>query len=457
MKRRPPNKLMRLSLLALAVTLTGFQPAWAGEPMSWSLVQAIHYGLDHNPDLAVVRNQVEEKVEARGEVFSNFLPDLTFEGGYTYIDNVPRIQIDFPVDPPGPLIPPFQINREARIGAQDNYKAKLSLNQLLFASGKVYYAHRAAKRQIESAREQELALRLKVAQRIAEAYNGVLIADSAAAVQREALAAARAHLEQVQNRHEAGAATRLELLRSQVEVSNLEPRVTEAETGIQIALTQFRRATGLAEEADLLLTDSLEATVEPVEAKGEFERATRMRPEFAALDHLRAAAEDQALSQRGSMLPTVALSGTFGYEKPYFSVNDWERNWTVGVGVKVPIFDGLEAYHGMRKARASAETLKMSSVQTHADVHTEVQTALVDLSETTVRIGTTRENVERVRQMLAIAEESYRAGAATSLEVLDAQLAATTARLNHLRALYDYRVARVRLAAATGNLEAIGR
>jgi len=41
--------------------------------------------------------------------------------------------------------------------------------------------------------------------------------------------------------------------------------------------------------------------------------------------------------------------------------------------------------------------------------------------------------------------------------VIDAQLAATTARLDHLKALYDYRVARARLAAATGDLEAIGR
>jgi len=457
MKGRPPDQLLRLSLLALAVTLTSLQPAWAGEPMSWSLADAIQYGLDHSPDLAVAASQRVEKEEARAEVFSSFLPDLAFEGGYMYMDNVPRIPVNFTVDPPGSQTPPFEIYREALVGAQDNFKAKLTLNQLLFASGKVYYAHRAAKGQIESAREQEQALKIKVAERIAEACNGVLVANSAAAVQREALAAAQAHLQQVQDRFQAGAATRLERLRSQVEVSNLEPRVTEADKGIQIALTQLRRATGLSDGTDLVLVDSLEATVEPVDEEREFDRASRLRPELAALAHLKGAAEDQALAQRGAMLPTVALSGTFGYEKPYFAITEWEQNWTVGVGVKVPIFDGFEAYHGMRKARASAETLARSAVQTHADVQTEVQTALLDLHEAAVRIGTTRENLERVQEMLGVAEGSYRAGAATSLEVLDAQLAATTARLDHLRALYDYRVARVRLAAATGNLEAIGR
>ena len=59
--------------------------------------------------------------------------------------------------------------------------------------------------------------------------------------------------------------------------------------------------------------------------------------------------------------------------------------------------------------------------------------------------------------MLDISEQSYAAGAATNLEVIDAQLAATTARLEHLKALYDYRNAQIQLKAATGDLASIGR
>ncbi len=176
-----------------------------------------------------------------------------------------------------------------------------------------------------------------------------------------------------------------------------------------------------------------------------------------ALGHMQRAAEDQALAQRGAMLPSVLLTGTFGYEKPYFAIDDWERNWTVGVGIRMPLFDGLEAYHGMKKARAASATARESASQALADIQVEVRSALLELREASRRISSTRSNMDRARNILAIAEESYRAGASTSLEVIDAQLAATTARLDHLKALYDYRVARVRLAAATGDLEAIGR
>lgn len=454
------SSLRRLALAAaalLSLSSFGRPPAAAQESVHWTLADAVGYSLEHSPDLAVAASRIKETEEARAEVYSNFLPDLSFEGGYTYIDNVPRIAIDFPVDPPGDLIPPFQINRQALIGANDNYKAKFVLNQLLFASGKVYYAHRAASSRIDSERSRLEALRLQVARAAAEAYNAALIAQEAVEVQRQSLEAARAHLAQVKRKHEAGAATRLELLRAEVEASNREPRVTEAEKKLDLALARLRRAAGLPEGTPVSLADPIEAAPENVNEAEALERAIRMRPELAALSHLQQAAEDQALAQRGAMLPSVLLTGTFGYEKPYFALDEWERNWTVGVGVRVPLFDGLEAYHGMKKARAAAATARESASQAAADIQVEVRSALLELREATLRIPSTRSNMDRARDILAIAEESYRAGASTSLEVIDAQLAATTARLDHLKALYDYRVARVRLAAATGDLEAIGR
>ena len=182
-----------------------------------------------------------------------------------------------------------------------------------------------------------------------------------------------------------------------------------------------------------------------------------MRPEFKVIESNRAAAQDQALSKRGGMLPLLQLTSTFGYEKPYFSIDEWEQVFTVGVGLQVPLFDGLESYRGMRRARAVAETMALATAQTHANVWTEVQSAVLALHEAAVRMKTTEANRKRADQMLDISEQSYAAGAATNLEVIDAQLAATTARLEHLKALYDYRNAQIQLKAATGDLASIGR
>lgn len=454
MKRRWKYPVLLFALIA------GWAPARdapAEQAVSWSLRDAINYSLGHNPDLAVAHSRIEERQQQAGEVFAGFLPNLSVESGYSYLDNVPRVQIRFTQDIPIPNVPPLDINKDVDIGANDNYRAQLELSQLLFASGRVFYAHRAAKKRVRVSQLEEDAARLKTALRTAEAYYGALIADSYLAVQQEALATAQAHLEQVKNRHEAGAATRLQLLRAEVEVSNLEPRVTEAKKNGRLARILLRRATGLAEEVPIVLMDTLEAHVTEVALEGELERAQSLRPEIRALAASREATEDLALSERGGMLPTLALNGSYGTQKPYFAIDDWEEVFTVGVGLHVPLFDGLSAYRSMRRARAAAKTLNLSTAQTLADIRTEVRTKALNMQEAAVRIDTTSRNRERVERMAEISESSYTAGAATSLEVIDAQLAATRARLEHLRAIYDYCVAEVQLTAATGDLTSIGR
>ncbi|HPQ71031.1 MAG TPA: TolC family protein [bacterium] len=443
-----------LSLLGfLLITMT----AQAAEPVSWSMNDALDYALAHNPDLQVAASSIDELEQARGEVFANFLPDLKLEGGYTYIDNIPQMEIDMKVQTPIPGMEPIAVNKKIDMGYHDNYQAQLKLNQILFASGQVYYADRAMQKAVAAGESQLAAARLKVTQMTAQAYLGVLIAQQVATAQHEALANAREHLKHVENRYQYGAATKFELLRAQVEVSNLEPQATEADKNVQLARTMLSRATGLPADASLTLTDKL---VEPTAADAQSDyhaRALAQRPELDAYRLSADANEDQALARRGSMLPAVMLMGSYGYSKPYYMNDDWETNWTVGVGVSIPLFDGLQGYRGMKRAQAQAETANRQRSQVAADVRTQVEQALLDQDEARVRIVETKNNLDRAAQMLIIAEDSYKAGAVTSLEVIDAQLAATAAQVAHLKALYDYRVARVNLAAATGDLSVIGR
>lgn len=453
-RRHYPELIGWLGLLGLLfITMS----AQAAEPVRWSMNEALDYALIHNPDLQVAASSVNELEQARGEVFANFLPDLKLEGGYTYLDNIPQIEIDMDVRIPVPGMAPVSINKKIDQGYHDNYQAQLKLSQILFASGQVYYADRAMQKAVAAGGSRLEAARLKVTQMTAQAYLGVLITEQVAAAQHAALTNAREHLRHVENRHRFGAATKFELLRAQVEVSNLEPQATEADKNVARARTMLRRAAGPPDDITLILTDNLDAPAGPATDKDYQSLATAQRSELDAYRQAAAAAEDQARSRRGTMLPAVMLMGTYGYQKPYFMNNEWETNWTVGIGVSIPLFDGLQGYRQMKRAQAQAETASRQRNQVAADIRTEVEQALLDTDEARVRIGETRRNTERAAQMLVIAEDSYKAGAVTSLEVIDAQLAATAAQVAYFKALYDYRVARVNLAASTGDLSVIGR
>ena len=409
------------------------------------LFRSIEYAQGHNPGVAVLESQINEIEQAKSEVFSGFLPQITLQGGYTYINNAPSMILPIPGTQPFHLV------------YNDNYQIQASLHQVLFTSGQLYYGNRAMSEQVKATRLSAEAGRLKLARGVAEAYLGVLLAQDVLKARQESLQTAQAHLAQVQRRLDAGTASRFELLRSQVEVDNLVPTVSEAANTVELARTRLAQAMGLTGQEDLKLSDSLETTVREVNEAEYLERAQKERPELLALAEARQAANDQSLSKRGAMLPSVMAFGTYAYQKPYVTLNDWEKNWTLGVGAKLTLFDGLKTYSGYKGARAKVQTINNTLAQTRDDIYTETKNALLSIKEAATRVQTTGANLTRAQEVVKIADESYIAGATTSLEVIDAELAATNARIAHLKALYDYRLSRVRLFAAVGDRQEIGR
>jgi outer membrane protein TolC len=64
-----------------------------------------------------------------------------------------------------------------------------------------------------------------------------------------------------------------------------------------------------------------------------------------------------------------------------------------------------------------------------------------------------KETLNTAKRGLEIAEERYKAGLMTNVEVMDAQLAFKSARMNYIKSLYDYIVARISLYRALGMTE----
>ena len=72
------------------------------------------------------------------------------------------------------------------------------------------------------------------------------------------------------------------------------------------------------------------------------------------------------------------------------------------------------------------------------NIDLEVRQAYLDMREAEKRFTSTQTAVAQAEEDLFIAQEKYKVGAGTILDVIDAQLALSTARLNHISAQYDY-------------------
>jgi outer membrane protein TolC len=83
-------------------------------------------------------------------------------------------------------------------------------------------------------------------------------------------------------------------------------------------------------------------------------------------------------------------------------------------------------------------------------VRLALQQGLDDIVAARETVMAARANVSQAEKVLGMMQNNYKWGAATTLDILDAQTALSEARSNLLRGLHDYTIARANLRYAMG-------
>jgi outer membrane protein TolC len=156
---------------------------------------------------------------------------------------------------------------------------------------------------------------------------------------------------------------------------------------------------------------------------------------------------------RAERLPSLSLFGDYGTIGS--SLGKTVPTRTVGVTIRVPIYDG-----GRRDARRSESasqhrTEQIRSTDLDRQVELEVRLAIDNLRSAEGLVKTSEEGLRLAENEVAQAERRYRAGVTTSVEVTDAQTRLEQARENRIEALHEHNLARIELAAATGVIDRV--
>jgi outer membrane protein TolC len=170
-------------------------------------------------------------------------------------------------------------------------------------------------------------------------------------------------------------------------------------------------------------------------------KAQKERQEYARLTYGAAKAE---------RLPTLGASADYGGigGTPSAAL----ATYSYGVSVRLPIFDGgrREAHRSESLSQYRQEQTRGRDLQDQVDL--EVRLAFDSINSAAAQVLAAQEGVGLSENELAQARRRYQAGVANSIEVTDAQTRLDRARDNLIAALYNYNLARIDLATATGNI-----
>ncbi len=340
---------------------------------------------------------------------------------------------------------------EAVDGSQ-RASAGLSASLPLYTGGRLEAAIKSAELGIEVAKLDFSQAQDDLIYQVVTAYVNAL----------ENLATSRVDLEHEKNlaEHErmiaaqfaAGAKAKIDLLRAQVETSNALQDAARSQAAYEVALTNL---------AALMSTDSIaNLTVEEFDTHmtlGDVEQYLT-----AAVENRYNLKSDALKIEQGELHVTSAKSGwlpsiTASVGTDLNANSTSSKRWhptpdaSAGVSASWNIFDSGVTRAEVDSAKVEVERLKLAMDSDVDSVNESVVTAHKNLRIALLRLTTTQRSVELAEEERYIATERYNAGEGILLDILDAELALSTAKKNNVSARYDVIRYSFDLAHATGD------
>ncbi len=430
---------LRLTLFAIALfllftTMSARAEAPAiREGETLSLSRCIEIALKRHPDLAAYAYEVEAREAQAAQARKDYLPKIDVTGGYTRYNPDDRNAADN-----YSLIP---------LESYSYYSASATLTQNIYDFGKRETTIRMRDLSRDASLHDLENQRLALVHSVREAYYELLRTSRNREVQTEKAGKFEAHLRQAKVFFEAGTKSRYDVTKAEVDLSNARLELTSAENEEMLARVSLNQVMGIPSPPSYRIEDNLAFQRYPVVLDEAMAQALESRSDLKSLAAQLEAAEREIDLARKEYLPS--LSGKAGYSYDG-SERPLSRGWNAGVSVSVNLFEGLATQNRIREALAKRNKLQAQLDSKRLDVRTEIQKACLNLLKAERSINDAALAVRQAEENLEIVTLKYSAGLSTPVEVTDATVGFSDAKLKHIQALYDYRKAQSAIEKATG-------
>jgi outer membrane protein TolC len=331
----------------------------------------------------------------------------------------------------------------------DQYSNNASLNWTLWSGNRVESQVSQAKLSLDSSQWGIAKARQQLKYDATDAYFKFMAARDNVKLNQESVERLERYLQDVKLQFEVGVVAKVDVLRSEVELAKAKQSLIEAQNTYNLTMANLNNIIGLPLTTELNVKGDL--SYDHYEKALAFcvDAALRQRPEISQFTDAAKSAQEAITIAKSGYLPTVSAVYNAGWYDSKFAGGD-NYNWSVYLLTSWTLFDsGLtagkvkQAVEGYKKAQ---EQLK----QTVDSVQLDVRSTFLSLKSAEQSIVTSSSAVGLAEEDYKIKVIRYQAGVGTNLDVLDAQVALTTAKNNYLKAMYEYNNFRAKLDKAMG-------
>lgn len=284
--------------------------------------------------------------------------------------------------------------------------------------------------------------RLSLAADVKVAFYSLLFAQRDAELAAQNVTTVEEVLRTVKARVAAGEATSFDSLKAGVEVQKAQKEVARAQNALLVAKARLNTLTAGSLGKQFSIQGEFQVPPQPVDPEALATQAIEQHPTLRRLTKLAEQAHHTLRLERESRIPNVTVVGSYHREAG-------DESLTAGLSVPLPLWyrrqGEIQTALGA-KHRADAERLRVQNELEQALIQhaQEVRTAQDQLRVFETGL------LKQAEQTLTLARTSFRHGAASLLDVLDAQRVYRQTLLEYAQVRADLSIALARLERSLG-------
>jgi outer membrane protein len=405
---------------ATTTTATATQPA---NLTTLTLTECIDITNSHHPTLVSAREAINIAKLQKRQAQSSYYPQVNVSSDY---------------------------NRSKVEGSESNKSlaASGSVSQLIYDFGKTPASVRETDENINIELQNYYTTELTILLNVKTAYYTVLRTKEGVTIAQEALDNAKLHLKLADRSYTIGIVAKLDVAKAQVEVANAELSLVSAKNDYLVSIRSLNNAMGLDTNTyeTIDLPETPYSTVS-IELPQFILAALRDRPDVRIFKNQREQLKAGLLIAERGHFPTISASGNYSQSGNITPLKD---SWSGNLGLSFSLFNGFNTESQIQVAKANLRNLDSLERKMIQDVQLDVATNYLNVKSGEEKIKAAQSLVDQAKESLQLATGRYQNGLGSFLDLTDAQVSYSNARVSLAQSVYAYQINLAQLQKSIG-------
>jgi len=403
-----------------------------------TLDDCIDVALAGNPNYNKSRENLRAVSGDIMQAWGNYIPTLRVFYGMSQNNRTSSF-----LDPSGVL--------RTQGGISKSSYGSVNMNLTLFNGARHYFEMKNAHYLRNERWEQFDAAELLIVNQVRRAYFAALRQQQLLLAAGNRAESLRDQLRLAEAKFSVGSVTKLDVLQAQVDLKDQELVILECENALKNAKMELNRLMGGDLDRDFGLVDEFAIQRVELDLEKLVEEAIENHPDMRGLHYQIKQQENTLWMGRLAYLPTISTSLRYDRSEDGLELfPNLNKGRGLGLNMSWNIWDSFVRFRSNRYTEVQLNNLKYDLASIRLDTERQVREYYLDMLRLHERNLALRESKGLREQSLELEQERYRLGAASILELRQAQVDFAQAEIDYINSIYDFHTTLSSLSRSIG-------